>query len=127
MLELLNVKVNTLGICSVCFVPRNSPTTSSYGIKTYWWIIMMGLMGILLACGSSPIEDEDHEQNVEQPDLENMALIPAGEFLMGSPEGEGSYDEHPQHKVYLDAYYIDKYEVTNAQFKEFIEATGYYF
>ena len=82
-------------------------------------------MGILLACGSSPIEDEDHEQNVEQPDLKNMVLILAGEFLMGSPEGEGAFDEHPQHKVYLDAFYIDKYEVTNALFKEFVEATGY--
>ena len=82
-------------------------------------------MGILLACGSSPIEDEDQEQNVEQPDLKNMVLIPAGEFLMGSPEGEGAFDEHPQHKVYLDDFYIDKYEVTNAQFKKFVEATGY--
>ena len=86
---------------------------------------MIGLMGICMACGSSPIEDENHEQNVEQPDLVDMVLIPAGEFLMGSPEGEGAYDERPQHKVYLDAYYIDKYEVTNAQFKEFVEATGY--
>jgi formylglycine-generating enzyme required for sulfatase activity len=84
---------------------------------------MMGLMGICMACGSSPIEDQ--EQNVEQPDLKNMVLIPAGEFLMGSPEGDGAFDEYPQRKVYLDTYYIDKYEVTNAQFKEFVEATGY--
>jgi len=101
-------------------------------------------MGICIACGSSPMEDENHEQNAKQPDLENMALIPAGEFLMGSKDGEGAFDEHPQHTVYLDArnevglgsttssygrgfiqYYIDKYEVTNAQFKEFVEATGY--
>ena len=82
-------------------------------------------MGILPACGSSPIEDENHEQNVEQPDLKNMVLIPAGEFLMGCPEGEGAFDEHPQHKVYLDAFYIDKYEVTNAQFKKFVDTTGY--
>jgi formylglycine-generating enzyme required for sulfatase activity len=86
---------------------------------------MIGLMGICMACGSSPIEDENHEQNVEPPDLKNMVFIPAGEFLMGSPEGEGAFDEHPQHEVYLDAYYFDKYEVTNAQFKEFVEATGY--
>ena len=108
MLELLNVKVS-LGIY----------------IETCWWMIAVGLIGILLSCGSPPIEDENHEQNVEQPDLKNMVFIPAGEFLMGSSEGEGAFDEHPQHRVYLDAYYIDKYEVTNAQFKEFVEATGY--
>ena len=44
-----------------------------------------------------------------------MILIPAGEFIMGSPEGEGDDDEHPQHTVFLYAFYIDKYEVTNAQ------------
>jgi len=49
-----------------------------------------------------------------------MVLIPAGEFLMGSPEGE-----QPQHTVFLDAFYIDKYEVTNAQYKQFMDATGY--
>jgi formylglycine-generating enzyme required for sulfatase activity len=54
-----------------------------------------------------------------------MVLIPAGEFLMGSPEGEGNSDEHPQHTVYLDAFYIDKYEVTNAQYKKFVGATGH--
>ena len=86
---------------------------------------MMGLMAICMACGNSPTTDEGREQNVEQPDLKNMVLIPAGEFLMGSSEGEGAFDEHPQHVVYLDDFYIDKYEVTNAQFKEFVEATGY--
>lgn len=41
-----------------------------------------------------------------------MVLIPAGEFQMGSND---SYDdEMPVHTVYLDAFYIDKYEVTNA-------------
>ena len=94
-------------------------------IKTYWWIIMIGLISILLACGSPPIEDEDQEPNVEQPNLKNMVLIPAGEFLMGSPEGEWAFDEHPQHVVYLDDYYIDKYEVTNAELKEFVDTTGY--
>lgn len=44
---------------------------------------------------------------------EGMALIPAGEFLMGAPESEESSDAHPQHKVYMSDFYIDKYEVTN--------------
>ena len=52
------------------------------------------------------------------------SLIPAGEFQMGCPEGEGSVSERPRHKVYLDAYRIDKHEVTVAQYKDFVKATG---
>ena len=74
-----------------------------------------------------------------------MALIPAGEFWMGTEESaldtavaelaqydigrksqrEWFEDEVPPHQVYLDAYYIDRYEVTNAQYKKFVQATGY--
>ena len=50
----------------------------------------------------------------------DMVLIPAGEFQMGSNDGDG--DEKPLHTVYIDGFYIDKYEVTNAQYKEFIDA-----
>ena len=49
-----------------------------------------------------------------------MVLIPAGEFQMGSNNG---YDcEKPVHTVYVDAFYMDVYEVTNAQFKAFVDA-----
>jgi formylglycine-generating enzyme required for sulfatase activity len=44
-----------------------------------------------------------------------MVLVPAGEFTMGSETGES--DEKPVHQVYLDAFYIDIYEVTNAAYK----------
>lgn len=53
-----------------------------------------------------------------------MTLIPAGEFLMGSLEGAGDSDENPQRRVYLDAYYIDIHEVTNAQYYQFWLADG---
>ncbi|MGR3176345.1 MAG: SUMF1/EgtB/PvdO family nonheme iron enzyme [Candidatus Scalindua sp.] len=52
---------------------------------------------------------------------EEMALVPAGEFAMGSSEEDFITEEMPQHTVNLDAYYIDKYEVTNAQYWEFLE------
>ena len=52
-----------------------------------------------------------------------MVLIPAGEFQMGSNMGDP--DEKPVHTVHLDAFYIDKYEVTVAQYKQFISATGH--
>ncbi len=54
---------------------------------------------------------------------EEMILIPAGEFVMGADTG--NLDNQPSHKVRLDAFYIDKYEVTNEQYKEFINTTAY--
>jgi len=53
-------------------------------------------------------------------DNKEMVLIPAGEFLMGSEEFG---PESPQHTVYLPAYYIDKYPVTNAEYKRYIDET----
>ena len=53
-----------------------------------------------------------------------MVRIPAGEFTMGSPSGEGDIDEHPRHKVHVDEFYMDKCEVTNEQYKKFCDATG---
>ena len=48
-----------------------------------------------------------------------MVLIPAGTFQMGE---EGFFGENPVHTVHLDAFYMDVYEVTNAQFKAFVDA-----
>jgi len=61
-------------------------------------------------------------QGVEQLPA-GMVLVPAGEFVMGS---ESFYeDERPAHPVRMDAFYLDRHEVTNAQFNAFIEATGH--
>jgi len=49
-----------------------------------------------------------------------MALVPAGEFTMGSTM---STDEMPVHRVYLDAFYMDKYHVTVGQYAKYLEAT----
>ena len=53
----------------------------------------------------------------------SMVYIPAGEFLMGSDDARAN--ERPQRLVYLDAYEIDRYEVTHAQYQRFVKATGY--
>jgi len=50
--------------------------------------------------------------------------IPAGEFNMGDNFNEGEADEQPVHLVYLDEYYISKYEITFAQWDKFCEETG---
>ena len=54
-----------------------------------------------------------------------MVQIPAGTFMMGGDNSQASEDEYPKHKVQVDAFLIDATEVTNAQFKKFINATGY--
>jgi formylglycine-generating enzyme required for sulfatase activity len=51
-----------------------------------------------------------------------MRLIPAGEFQMGSNDGDN--DEKPVHTVYLDDYYIDETEVTNEQYCAFLNDYG---
>ena len=56
---------------------------------------------------------------------EGMVRVPKGEFTMGTNDPQANSNQRPAHKVYLDAFYIDKHEVTNAQFEEFIFAGGY--
>lgn len=51
-----------------------------------------------------------------------MVFVPAGEFTMGSAGSGG--DENPQHTVYLDNYWIDQHEVTNAQYKLCADASS---
>jgi formylglycine-generating enzyme required for sulfatase activity len=67
-------------------------------------------------------------QPLTQPMVEQdtMILIPAGEFLMGSTEGSDSFsDERPQRTVFLSAFLIDRHEVTNVQYEQFVVATGH--
>lgn len=54
-----------------------------------------------------------------------MVWIPGGEFWMGTDSSLGWPDEKPAHRVRVDGFWIDATEVTNAQFREFVEATGY--
>lgn len=54
-----------------------------------------------------------------------MVLIPAGSFDMGGDNEQASADEYPKHKVIVDSFYMDITEVTNAEFKKFVDATGY--
>ena len=52
-----------------------------------------------------------------------MVKIPAGAFMMGSNDGDS--DEKPVHKVSVDAFYMDKYEVTVEKYEKFLKAKGH--
>ncbi len=102
-------------------------------------ILMRGIFYWLLLLLCAWVGNVGAEVIVGLPtDKDAMVLVPAGEFIMGSNRrDEQGYqerygfekplfiNEHPEHQVSLDAFFIDQYEVTNAQFKAFIRATGH--
>jgi formylglycine-generating enzyme required for sulfatase activity len=65
---------------------------------------------------------QSHEQLATAQDQNwSMSLVPAGEFTMGSTTGDA--DEQPVHKIYVDAFFMDKHQLSVAQYARFLEAT----
>lgn len=58
-------------------------------------------------------------------DKEQMVLIPEGTYTMGAVDDKGRPDEYPPHVVSVSAFYMAAHEVTNADFRAFVQATGY--
>ena len=56
-----------------------------------------------------------------------MIAIPGGKFMMGSPEGEGEGNERPQHEVTVQAFYMGKYPITQAQYQKVMGKNTSYF
>ncbi|MBI5376535.1 MAG: SUMF1/EgtB/PvdO family nonheme iron enzyme [Candidatus Schekmanbacteria bacterium] len=87
-------------------------------------LLKVALIGCIIG-GFIPVSyalDKEVKQSVIP---EDMVLVPAGEFIMGNNNDymDNDGDEAPQHVVNLPAFYIDKYPVTNAQYKKFVDAT----
>lgn len=70
-----------------------------------------------------PTDPSKTELPLQQAVPENMVWIEGGTFLMGSDHHYP--EEAPVHTVKVDGFWIDQYAVTNAQFREFVEDTGY--
>ena len=81
-------------------------------------MVLIIFIGMLSCNPDAPIPENNKDKTII-----NMALIPAGEFLMGSNEAD--VDRSPAHFVYLKGYFIDLYEVTNRQYEGFILNGGY--
>jgi formylglycine-generating enzyme required for sulfatase activity len=54
-----------------------------------------------------------------------MRWIPAGEFAMGTDDAHGMVNERPAHRARVDGFWMDDHPVTNAEFAQFVAATGY--
>ena len=77
---------------------------------------LISLGSVFLVWQKSPPEPS------RPPFVSEMAMIPAGDFQRGSNDTEADDDEQPVRMIYLDTFYIDRYEVTNAQYKQFVDA-----
>jgi formylglycine-generating enzyme required for sulfatase activity len=81
-------------------------------------IISISFILILLFCFSIGLTAQ--EKTEKSSAYEGMVLIPAGSFQMGSNDGDS--DEKPVHKVYISKFWMDKYEVTNGEYKKCVDA-----
>jgi formylglycine-generating enzyme required for sulfatase activity len=75
--------------------------------------LLLLILVLIAGCSSKPVCKEGQVEP-------GMVFIPAGEFTMGSDLGGD--DEKPERKIFLDAFCIDQYEVTNGQYKECADA-----
>jgi formylglycine-generating enzyme required for sulfatase activity len=99
-----------------------NPGTLAQGTHYYWTIVATDQHG---ASAAGPVWDFSTAGGCPAP--HDMVLVPAGIFQMGCDQNNGEEyctlsDELPLHPVTLDAYTIDKHEVTNAQYAQCVAA-----
>lgn len=89
----------------------------------HWSCNLNFLYAVILILVISPFLFTGCGKKEQDIDCSGMVLVPDGWFTQGS--GYGDPDERPVRRVWLDAYYIDKCEVTIGAYQDFIEATGH--
>jgi sulfatase modifying factor 1 len=84
-------------------------------------IAWVALSALSLALTASPV----YAKPKAGSNPPGMVWIPGGTFTMGSDDESSRQNERPPHRVRVDGFWLDKTTVTNAQFAEFVKATGY--
>ncbi len=84
-----------------------------------------------LSCMQTPSRFSNMDSNTASfersgdTSTKGMTFIPGGSFMMGADNEQADKDEYPKHAVKVSGFWMDKTEVTNAQFQKFVQATGY--
>jgi formylglycine-generating enzyme len=85
-------------------------------------IVLLAISSFVQLAGAEIEKSRRPSQTIRPAaDDEQMVLIPAGEFRMGRNDRRDA--EKPVHKMYVDAFLMDKHEVTNRRYRKFLEAT----
>jgi len=85
-------------------------------------LFIIGFLSLPLGAG---VEAADSDQAGHAKAPAGMVWIPPGSFTMGSRDNSSRLNEGPPHEVSVSGFWMDEQAVTNAQFLEFVEATGY--
>ena len=99
----MKTRLTTIALCSLCIIAIACTGCNRKGLPI-----------------EPPIEPPIKPTTVTTPTP--MVLIPAGTFQMGNDDADAYDYEQPVHTVHLDAFYMNVYEVTNAQYKAFVDA-----
>jgi len=91
-----------------------------YAMKRF---LVLGGLGLSAFCAMYALATVTGRWQPQAP--LGMRWIPGGEFTMGTDTELGWADEKPAHRVRVAGFFIDETDVTNAQFRQFVEATGY--
>lgn len=101
------------------------------GIRFYYLLVLLIINIGLIACTgedyqNNPIQT-DVQDSISVLDVDEMVLIPDGVVTIGTDEKTGLTfgNEFDSQQVFVDAFYIDKYEVTNGQYATFLFETGH--
>jgi serine/threonine-protein kinase len=122
--------LDTTPVERIIVPPQRKQGLPNWVLWTGIGIIGLSVIGFIISRKTSlVIKDKDDQEPyptalINEKDMAEMMYIPAGEFLMGNEDAEADSDEAPEHSVYLDAYWIYKYEVTNAQYRQCIVDGG---
>jgi toxoflavin biosynthesis protein ToxD len=97
-----------------------SVTIANMGAYPSRFSLLTGFILCALTCGLSLSAAAPGAVN--GGDGAEMVLIPAGEFVMGLPPSESGSEKNPLRKIYLNSFFIDKYEVTNVLYRKCVAA-----
>lgn len=93
------------------------------------WLLLAATTALTVcSCSDCPPATTDYPAvitaNTPAGTGHEMVLVPAGDFAMGSSNDASDASEGPVHTVCLDAYYVGRHEVSNAQYQAYVQATG---
>lgn len=123
-----------ISLATMMVEPSATPVTSAASPSRWAWsAVAIALLGLLSYGAYQRFHRTPQAPPIKEPpapsqpqrvtdDYGTMLLIPGGTFEMGRDDGE--VEEGPKHKITVTSFYLDETEVTNQQYKKFVEATG---